>query len=418
MNYFNYKNQILHCEEVSLEKVANEVDTPFYLYSNAHIQERFNSYIRGFENRHTAIVCFAIKANSNLAVINSLAKSGAGADIVSGGELFRALKAGIPSNKIVYSGVGKTEKEISDSIDAGILMFNVESEEELVLISKIAQQQGKTAGIAIRVNPDVNPETHPYISTGLKKNKFGLSVEKAEKTYLEAVNMPGLDIIGIDCHIGSQIVDTQPCMDAFLRVRKLLERLEEKGINLKYIDIGGGLGIRYDDETPPVPEDYVQGLIRLADGLSHTIIIEPGRSIVGNAGVLVTKVLYSKHNGTKQFFVVDAAMNDLARPSLYQAYHMIQPVRESDAETVVADIVGPICETGDFIARDREIPELMPKDLIAVMSSGAYGFTMASNYNSRPRVAEVMVNGSQFEVVRRREIIEDLVRNESIPEWN
>jgi diaminopimelate decarboxylase len=296
-------------------------------------------------------------------------------------------------------------------------MFNVESMEELAAISDIAHGAGKKAGIAIRVNPDVDAGTHPYISTGLKKNKFGLSVEQAEAAYMKAKGLPGIEIRGIDCHIGSQLVDSTPFMDAFSRVRRLLERLETNGISIDYIDIGGGLGIRYRDETPPSPDEYIEAILQLAQGLSQTIIVEPGRSISGNAGILVTKVLYTKDNGSKQFVVVDAAMNDLGRPSLYGSWHDILPVRETGDDTITADIVGPICETGDFLARDREIPAFRQGDLMAVMSAGAYGFTMSSNYNTRPRVAEVMAEGGEFRVVRKRETLEDMVANESIAVW-
>lgn len=416
MKDFYYKDNQLFCEGVSVETVAGEVGTPFYLYSHAHLLDRFNAYKKGFGN-HPSLICFAIKSNSNLAVINTLSGAGAGADIVSGGELYRALKAGVPADRTVYSGVGKKPDEIKEAIEAGILMFNVESYEELTSISKIADESGKKAGIAIRVNPDVDAGTHPYISTGLKENKFGLSIEQAEKAYLRAKELPGIEIRGIDCHIGSQLVDAAPFMDAFSRVKKLLGRLESAGISLDYIDIGGGLGICYSDETPPSPDEYVKSILQLASDLPQTIIVEPGRSISGNAGILVTRVLYTKKNGSKQFFIVDAAMNDLARPSLYKSWHEIQPVRKKEEKTVMADIVGPVCETGDFLARDREVPLLQQDDLIAVMSAGAYGFTMSSNYNTRPRVAEVIVKDDSFSVVRKRESREELIQNESIPVW-
>jgi diaminopimelate decarboxylase len=416
MNPFHYKDNQLFCENVPVERVAEETGTPFYLYSRSYLLDRFHAYERGFGN-HPSMICFAVKSNSNLAVINTLAEVGAGADIVSGGELFRALRAGVPADRIVYSGVGKKPEEIRYALDAGILMFNVESMEELAAISDIAHGAGKKAGIAIRVNPDVDAGTHPYISTGLKKNKFGLSVEQAEAAYMKAKGLPGIEIRGIDCHIGSQLVDSTPFMDAFSRVRRLLERLETNGISIDYIDIGGGLGIRYRDETPPSPDEYIEAILQLAQGLSQTIIVEPGRSISGNAGILVTKVLYTKDNGSKQFVVVDAAMNDLGRPSLYGSWHDILPVRETGDDTITADIVGPICETGDFLARDREIPAFRQGDLMAVMSAGAYGFTMSSNYNTRPRVAEVMAEGGEFRVVRKRETLEDMVANESIAVW-
>jgi diaminopimelate decarboxylase len=355
MNNFSYRDNVLFCEDVSVDLIAREVGTPFYLYSHAALAERCQAYLKGFCGRK-GMVCFAVKSNSNIAVLNCLAKEGAGADIVSGGELFRALKAGVPGDRIVYSGVGKRDDEIKEALDAGILMFNIESEEELLKVSRIADDTGQRARIAIRVNPDVNPDTHPYISTGMKENKFGFSVEAAEQAYMTARDLPGIDIKGIDCHIGSQIIDIRPFCDAFERVKRLVARLEDAGVVLDYIDIGGGLGIRYDDEEPVEPGEYLKAIIRLSEGMPHTLIVEPGRSVSGNAGILVSKVLYSKYNGYKHFLVVDAAMNDLMRPSLYDAFHEIRPVVIRERGMVEADVVGPICETGDFLARGRMLP--------------------------------------------------------------
>lgn len=416
MHYFYYRNNELWCEEVEVREIARAVGSPFYLYSAATFRRHFLAYQKAFaERRH--LVCYAVKSNSNLAVLNLLADLGSGADIVSGGELFRALRAGIPAERIVYSGVGKTREEIAAGIEAGILLFNVESIEEMETISAVASGMGSVARISFRVNPDVDPMTHPYISTGLSKNKFGISMDQAPDAYSRAMADSALEVVGIDCHIGSQLTDITPFSDAFQRVNLLVEKLEERRINLRYIDIGGGLGIRYDDESPPLPAEYARPIIDAMEGMPHTLIIEPGRSISGNAGILVTKVLYTKTTHLKQFYVVDAAMNDLARPSLYQAFHEILPVERRDGDTVTVDIVGPICETGDFLARDRSIQALEQGELVAVMSAGAYGFSMSSNYNSRPRVAEVMVDGNNFEVIRERETLEDLVRGERIPQW-
>jgi diaminopimelate decarboxylase len=339
---------------------------------------------------------------------------GAGADIVSGGELYRALKAGIPADKIVYSGVGKTEKEIREAINANILMFNVESMEELDVISRQARYLKCRVRISFRVNPDIDPDTHPYISTGFRENKFGLPIFQAREAYKIASNREELDVVGIDCHIGSQLTQIDPFLDAIRRIKFILQELNSSGIRLKFIDIGGGLGIRYRDEIPPEPDTYVKALLSEVKDLPHCLIIEPGRSIAGNAGILVTKILYKKDTGEKRFYIVDAAMNDLVRPSLYQAYHEILPVIKTDTHLHSADVVGPICETGDFFARDRLMPDLDQGNLLAVMSAGAYGFTMSSNYNSRPRVSEVMVKGSQFKLVRKRETYANLLRGESI----
>ncbi len=415
MDPFVYKKGVLYCEDVSLAKIAKKVGTPFYCYSSAHLKNRFNAYKTGFGPRKH-LICFAVKANSNLAVLSCLGNLGAGADIVSGGELYRALKAGIPANRIVYSGVGKTKEEMAYALKNSIAMFNIESMEELQQLSKVAKKLGQRAPIAFRVNPDVDPKTHPYISTGLKKNKFGLSREQALEAYALALKDPHLSIKGIDCHIGSQIVELDPFIDAFKRLKELVVQIEKMGISLSFIDIGGGLGISYKDENPPAPQTYISAITDEAKDLPQTIIVEPGRSICGNAGVLVTKILYVKENDAKRFYIVDAGMNDLGRPSLYDAYHEIKPVQQTVAPSYKeTDVVGPICETGDFLARSRPMPDLASGSLLAVLSAGAYGFTMSSNYNSRPRVPEVMVYGNRFHVVRRRQTWQDLVAGESIP---
>ena len=414
MHHFQYRENELYAEEVPVRQIARKVGTPFYLYSAATLRRHFRVFDQAFKTL-PHLVCYAVKANSNLAVLRLLAREGAGADIVSGGELFRALKAGIPAEKIVFSGVGKTAREIRLALKAGILMFNVESLEELKSIARIARKMKKKAPIAIRVNPDVNPKTHPYISTGLKENKFGLDVETAFKAYQLAKEDPYLEIVGIDCHIGSQLTQLSPFVEALRRIKAFLKRLATVGISVRYLDLGGGLGIVYGEEEPPPPEKYAQALIEELNDLSVTLILEPGRVLVGNAGILVTKVLYYKETPAKKFLIVDAGMNDLLRPAFYQAYHEIIPVLKKERPSIVADVVGPICETGDFLARERELPLVKPGELLAVMSAGAYGFVMASNYNSRPRPAEVMVNGGEFYVVRRRETYAKLVAGEKIP---
>ncbi len=416
MHHFHYRENELFAEEVPVREIARKVGTPFYLYSAATLRRHFQVFDRSFgELPH--LVCYAVKANSNLAVLRLLAREGAGADIVSGGELYRALKAGIPPEKIVFSGVGKTAKEIRAALKAGILMFNVESLGELKLISRLAKALGKKAPIAVRINPDVDPKTHPYISTGLKKNKFGLDLETAYKAYLQAKEDPNLEIVGVDCHIGSQLTEVSPFVEALRRVKAFLERLARAGISVKYLDLGGGLGIVYGKEAPPPPEAYARALMEELGSLPVTLILEPGRVLVGNAGILVTKVLYFKETPAKKFIIVDAGMNDLLRPAFYEAYHEIVPVSLKKRPKVVADVVGPICETGDFLARDRELPLPRPGELLAVMSAGAYGFVMASNYNSRPRPPEVLVNGRDFYVVRRRETYARLVAGEKIPDF-
>jgi diaminopimelate decarboxylase len=413
MNHFNYKDRELYCEDVPVKEIASKVKTPFYLYSAATMTRHFNAFDKAF-SRHPHLICFAVKANSNLSVLNLLGELGAGADIVSGGELHRALKAGIPADRIVYSGVGKTEKEIREAVKADILMFNVESMQELDAISRQARRLKCRVRVSFRVNPDVDAYTHPYISTGLKKNKFGLPMSQALEAYKVASDRYELDVVGIDFHIGSQLIRVEPFVDAIGRIKSMLKKLEGFGIRLKFIDVGGGLGIRYRDEIPPEPDAYAKALLSEVNDLPHCLIIEPGRSIVGNAGILVTKIIYAKNTEEKRFYIVDAAMNDLARPSLYEAYHEILPVLETDMHLHPADVVGPICETGDFIARERPMPDLNQGSLLAVMSVGAYGFTMSSNYNSRPRVPEVMVKDDKFKVIRKRETYASLLRGETI----
>jgi diaminopimelate decarboxylase len=362
------------------------------------------------------LICYSIKANSNIAVLKTFAGEGSGFDIVSGGELYRALKAGADPKKIVFSGVGKREDEIEFAIKKNILMFNVESPQELRAIDRVAKRLKKKAGVSIRVNPDVDPQTHPYISTGLKKNKFGIETGKAIEEYIYAKNnLKNVVPIGIDCHIGSQITKIEPFVDALAKTRELLGTLRAEGLDIKYLDMGGGLGITYDREEPPHPSRYGEAVMEGTRGLGVTLIFEPGRSIVGNAGILATKVIYTKEGTEKNFVIVDAAMNDLARPSLYGSYHAIKAVKDQASGELTADVVGPICESGDFLAKDRILPKVKAGDTLAVMSAGAYGFSMSSNYNTRPRAAEVMVSGRDFFVIRKRETLEDLVRNERLP---
>jgi diaminopimelate decarboxylase len=416
MHHFQYKNNELCCESVSVTKIAEEVGTPFYLYSHATLKRHFESFNGAFEGMDR-LVCFSAKANTNLAILHMFAGMGSGLDIVSGGELYRGLEAGFSPDKIVYSGVGKKIDEIDYAISSKILMFNVESLEELELIDSRAKTLNVMAPIALRVNPDVDPKTHPDISTGLKKNKFGIESDAALDAYKAAMEMKNIKIIGIDCHIGSQITQVGPFEDALIKLKSLAGTLKELGIVIKYLDMGGGLGITYSDESPPHPVEYAKALVNSLKETSLTLILEPGRVIVGNAGILVTRVLYRKSGQIKEFAIVDAAMNDLMRPTLYKAYHAIEPVKKVKKDTITADVVGPICETGDFLALDRQIADVQRGDLLAVMSAGAYGFTMSSNYCSRPRAAEIMVFGDRFEVIRRRETYQDLNKGESIPSF-
>lgn len=419
MNHFEYRNGELFAEEVPVRRIAKEVGTPAYVYSLATLRRHYRVFDRAFAPV-SHLICFAMKANANLAVLRAFAKEGGGFDIVSAGELFRALKVGADPKKIVFSGVGKKKEELEYALNAGILMFNVESEQEMTFLNEIAGGLGKKAPISLRVNPDVDPKTHPYISTGMKKSKFGIDIKRSIEIYKRALSLPHLEVIGVDCHIGSQLTSVDPFVDALSRIREYLDRvlagyLRKEGAHIRYLDLGGGLGIRYKDEDPPQPDEYAAALIRGLEGLDVTLILEPGRVIVGNAGILITEVLYLKETDEKKFIVVDGGMNDLIRPALYNSYQVIRPVMQRESEPIVADVVGPICESGDFFAKNREISRPQAGDLLAVMSAGAYGFTMASNYNAHPKPPEILVDGSDYYVVRARESFEDLIRGEVIP---
>jgi diaminopimelate decarboxylase len=415
MHHFTYRNDELYCENIPIQKIAREVGTPCYIYSQETLKQHFTVFDGSFQGM-PHMTCYSVKANGSLAILGLFSALGGGADIVSGGELFRARKAGIAAKRIVYSGVGKTQAEIDYALRESILMFNIESAQELELINERAAALNTKAGIALRVNPDVDPKTHPYISTGLKKNKFGIDIEGALKAYERAKNLKHVEILGIDCHIGSQLIEVAPFIEALKRLKLLVGRLEKIGINIQYLDLGGGLGIPYHEETPPHPRDYASAVVKELGDLSCTLILEPGRVIVGNAGILLTQVLYTKKTPSKEFIIVDAGMNDLVRPSLYGSHHDIQPVNKKLREFRVMDIVGPICESSDFIARDRDLPVVEPGEFLAVMSAGAYGFSMSSNYNARTRAAEVMVQGDRYHVSRTRESYNDLIRGESMPE--
>jgi diaminopimelate decarboxylase len=412
VHHFQHRGDDLYCEDVSVARIADAVGTPVYIYSHATLTRHFQALDDAFSSV-PHLICFALKANANLAVLQLFAGLGGGLDVVSGGELYRGLAAGVPPERIVYAGVGKTREEIAYALRSGILMFNVESDQELRRISEIAAASGCTARIALRVNPDVDPKTHPYIATGLKQSKFGIEIGRALEEYEAAKTLPALDVVGIHQHIGSQITMIQPFVDSLTRTVGLVRQLRAQGTDIRYIDIGGGLGITYRDETPPLPLEFARALIDVIRDLGATVILEPGRVLVGNAGILATRVLYTKQSPVKNFVVVDAGMNDLARPSLYGSYHAIWRVhRVSGRDEVTADVVGPICESGDFLAKDRTLPRFEPGELMAVMSAGAYGHTMSSNYNARPRAPEVMVRGNQFYVVRERETYADLIRGE------
>jgi diaminopimelate decarboxylase len=415
---FTYKNGELACEEVPVRLIAERVGTPCYVYSSTHITQQFLTFDEAFSDL-PHLVCYAMKANSNLAVLRLLSNLGSGVDVVSGGELFRAVQAGIPPERIVFAGVGKTVDEIIYAMKQGILMFNVESAEELDEINRVAESFEKKAPVALRVNPDVDPKTHPYISTGMKKSKFGIDMETALEQYQRSADLPWIEVVGIHSHIGSQITSTGPFEDAAGRVADLVERLRAQGSEIRYINLGGGLGITYQDEKPPSPADLAAAIVPAIRATGCTLLFEPGRNLVGNGGVLLSQVLYTKQTPAKRFYIVDAAMNDLIRPSLYESYHEIRPVAETvqSRERSMADVVGGICESGDFLAKDRELPAYEPGDLFAVMSAGAYGFAMASNYNARPRPAEVLVRGSQFSVIRRRETYHNLIQGETIPDF-
>ncbi|MCW8992568.1 MAG: diaminopimelate decarboxylase [Gammaproteobacteria bacterium] len=413
MDYFNYREGRLCAEQVELAELAEQYGTPAYVYSRATIERHwkaFDAALAGVDH----LVCYAVKANSNLAVLNLMARLGSGFDIVSMGELERVLAAGGDPAKVVFSGVGKRSDEIQRALEVGIHCFNVESESELERINAVAQMLGVQAPISLRVNPDVDARTHPYISTGLKENKFGIAIEQAPAVYIRAAEMAGLRVIGVDCHIGSQLTEVSPFVDALERVLKLVDHLYAQGIALQHIDLGGGLGITYRDETPPLPGDYAAPLLDRLAGRDLKVLIEPGRAIAGNAGVLLTKVEYLKHSEEKNFAIVDAAMNDLMRPALYQAWQAIIPVvPREDCERRNYDVVGPVCETGDFLGKERELA-IREGDLLAVRSAGAYGFSMSSNYNSRPRAVELMVDGEKVYVVRERETLVQLYQGEQL----
>ncbi|MBF0612153.1 MAG: diaminopimelate decarboxylase [Magnetococcales bacterium] len=417
MDHFCYHGDTLFCEDVSLSHIAQQVGTPFYCYSEATLLHHLAVFGEAFAG-YPHLVCYSVKANSNLAVLDALVRHGAGLDVVSGGELFRGQKVGCAANKMVFSGVGKREDEIRAALQAGILMFNVESVAELHRINRVAGEMGLKAPVALRVNPDVDAKTHPHISTGLRRNKFGIPFGKALQVYRQAQRMPHLQVIGLDCHIGSQVTTINPFVEALKRVMELLKQLRGEGIPIRYLDLGGGLGIPYGQEEskiPPHPSLYAGALLQELQGSDLTLILEPGRVIVGNAGIFVVRVEYIKEGEEKNFIVTDGGMNDMMRPALYDAYHTILPVqRHFSDDEMVADVVGPICESSDFFARERLLPRFEEGDLLAVRSTGAYGFTMSSNYNSRPRVAEVMVRGGAFQVIRRRETLEQLVENEAL----
>ncbi|HQT26037.1 MAG TPA: diaminopimelate decarboxylase [Burkholderiales bacterium] len=414
MNPFHYRNGVLHLEEISLESAAAEFGTPCYLYSKSALVSSFRSYADAFSCRDH-LVCYAVKANSNIALLNLFAKLGGGFDIVSLGELERVLKAGGDPSKIVFSGVGKREDEMAAALEAGILCFNIESESELERMERVAGRTGKIAKISLRVNPDVDAKTHPYISTGLKQNKFGIPYHDALRLYRKANAMEHLSVAGIDCHIGSQLTEIPPFVEALEKILFLVDELGREGIFISHIDVGGGLGIRYKDENPPEIADYAKALLEKLEGRPQRLLLEPGRYLVGNAGLLLTRIEYLKHGEEKNFAIVDCAMNDLMRPALYDAYHEIVTVKEDNGATDIFEIVGPVCETGDFLGHERK---LVAKEgaLLAILSAGAYGMSMSSNYNSRPRAPEILVDGKTCRLVRERETISGLMALEKIPE--
>jgi diaminopimelate decarboxylase len=420
MHHFSYRAGVLHAEDVPLDRLAAEVGTPFYCYSTATLTRHYKVFASAFADA-PALVCYAMKANSNQAVIATLAKLGAGADVVSGGELARALAAGVAPDRIMFSGIGKTEPELAAAVDADILCVNVESEPELELLSAVAAAKGRRAAISLRVNPDIDAKTHTKIATGKSENKFGIPISRAREVYAYAAKLPGVRVKGVDMHIGSQITDLKPFDDAFVLLSDFVRMLRADGHEIEHIDLGGGLGIpyRHDNYPPPDPAAYAEVVKRATRALDCKLIFEPGRLIVGNAGVMLTRVIYVKRAETKTFVIVDAAMNDLIRPTLYEAHHDIVPVREPGpgASRIVADVVGPVCESGDFLALDREMAAPMPGDLLAVMTAGAYGAVQAGTYNTRPLIPEVMVNGDRFAVVRPRIEVAELISRDRIPDW-
>jgi diaminopimelate decarboxylase len=414
MNAFEYHNGQLTVEGVPLSRIAEAAGTPVYVYARSAFTGALSELDAAFDDR-SRLICYSVKTCANLSLLKLVAEGGFGADIVSGGELFKALKAGVPPGRVVFSGVGKTEREIAEALAAGIMMFNVESAAELEVLSRVAGQSGHRAPMAIRVNPDVDPQTHPYIATGLKTSKFGVPHDEALALYRRAEADPHLQVVGLDCHLGSQLTSTAPFVAAAERLRDLALELKATGISLKYLDLGGGLGICYNDEESPTATAYAAALRPILDSLPDlTVVLEPGRRVAGPSGALIVKVLYTKNNGPKRFVVVDGAMNDLARPSLYGAYHAIRPAAWSEGPTEVVDVVGPICESGDFLARERAIPVVAPGDILAVMNAGAYGFSMSSNYNARPRAAEVLAENGAFRIIKSRETYDDLIRGETV----
>lgn len=412
MEAFSYRDGQLFAEGVALPALAQRFGTPTYVYSRAHIEAQYRAYADALDGM-PHLVCFAVKANSNLGVLNVLARLGAGFDIVSRGELERVLAAGGQPGRIVFSGVGKTRDDMRRALEVGVHCFNVESTDELERLQQVAAELDMKAPVSLRVNPDVDAGTHPYISTGLKENKFGIDIDNAEAVYTRAAELPNLDVVGVDCHIGSQLTSLPPFLDALDRLLALVDRLATRGIQIRHLDLGGGLGVRYRDEQPPLAGDYIQAVRQRIEGRGLALVFEPGRSIVANAGVLLTRVEYLKHTAHKDFAIVDAAMNDLIRPALYQAWMNVVAVQPHEGDTRRYDIVGPICETGDFLAKDRELA-LVEGDLLAVCSAGAYGFVMSSNYNTRGRAAEVLVDGDQAFEVRRRESVQELYAGESL----
>lgn len=412
MNAFNYRDGELFAEGVGLSSIAERYGTPTYVYSRAHIEAQYRSYADALQGTEH-LVCFAVKANSNLGVLNVLARLGAGFDIVSGGELERVLAAGGRADRVVFSGVGKTRDDMRRALEVGVHCFNVESTDELERLQVVAAEMGKVAPVSLRVNPDVDAGTHPYISTGLKENKFGIAITDAEAIYVRAAQLPNLEVVGVDCHIGSQLTTVEPFLDALDRLLVLVDRLAECGIHLRHLDLGGGVGVRYRDEEPPLVADYIKAIRERVGDRDLALVFEPGRYIVANAGVLLTRVEYLKHTEHKDFAIIDAAMNDLIRPALYQAWMGVSAVKPRTGEGRAYDLVGPICETGDFLAKDRVL-NLAEGDLLAVQSAGAYGFVMSSNYNTRGRCAEILVDGDQAFEVRRRETIAELYAGESL----
>jgi len=420
VNHFDYRDGVLYAEDVAIPEIAGAVGTPFYCYSTATLTRHYEVFAKAFSDID-ALVCYAMKANSNQAVLKTLARLGAGADVVSEGELRRALAAGIPAGKIMFSGVGKTAREMDFALEAGIHCFNVESEPELELLSQRAVAAGRTAPVSFRINPDVDARTHAKISTGKKEDKFGISWQRARAVYRRAAELPGIEAVGIDMHIGSQITDLQPYDDAFRLLRDLVAGLRADGHTIRHVDLGGGLGVPYraDNAPPPLPEAYAEVVKAHVRDLDCQVIFEPGRLIAGNAGILVTSVLYVKDGGSKTFVIVDAAMNDLIRPTLYEAWHEIYPVviSAASAPRIRADIVGPVCESGDYLAKDREMSAPKPGDLLSVGTAGAYGAVQAGTYNTRPLVPEVLVDGSNFAIVRRRPTYDEILALDTLPDW-